>query len=85
MRLITDRSVDVANERRIRSLIKNRLLGKTIISILHRLETAVEYDRSFVLNEGRLAQFGTPEEVTQDSDLFSLLVNQISFDTLTVR
>lgn len=51
-------------------LIKQRLQGKTIVSVLHRLETALEYDRILVMEEGEVIHFGTPSEVMQDSDLF---------------
>lgn len=53
------------------SLISKRLQGKTLISVLHRLEAALEYDRILVLEQGHAIHFGTPEEVIRDSELFS--------------
>jgi ATP-binding cassette subfamily C (CFTR/MRP) protein 1 len=53
-------------------LVKTRLQGKTVISILHRLETALDYDRILVLNDGKIVHFGTPAEVVQESELFSM-------------
>lgn len=53
------------------SLIAKRLHGKTVISVLHRLEAALEYDRILVLERGQVIAFGTPEEVVRDSELFS--------------
>lgn len=67
------KSVDVATERKIMALIADKLKGKTIISILHRLETALEYDRIVVLEDGKVAHFGTPDEVLRDSQLFSTM------------
>ncbi|KAI1152199.1 putative ATP-binding cassette transporter [Nemania diffusa] len=66
-------SIDVATERKIMALIGEKLQGKTIISVLHRLETALQYDRIVVLENGRVAHFGTPAEVLKDSELFSTM------------
>lgn len=55
------------------ALIGEKLQGKTIISVLHRLETALQYDRIVVLENGRVAHFGTPAEVLKDSELFSTM------------
>ena len=53
------------------TLISNRLQGKTIISVLHRLEEALEYDRILVLEKGKVAHFDTPEEIVRTSELLS--------------
>lgn len=53
------------------AVIADKLQGKTIISVLHRLEVALEYDRVLVLENSRLVHFGTPTEVLRDSELFS--------------
>jgi ABC-type multidrug transport system fused ATPase/permease subunit len=63
-------SIDVATEKKIMALIAEKLQGKTIISVLHRLEVALEYDRIIVLENGRVSHFGTPMEVLRDSELF---------------
>jgi ATP-binding cassette, subfamily C (CFTR/MRP), member 1 len=47
------------------------LKEKTVISVLHRLETAVKYDKILVLEEGKVLDFGTPEEVIPRCELFS--------------
>ena len=52
-------------------LMGENLRGKTIISVLHRLEAALEHDRILVLEKGRVAHFGTPAEVIEASELFS--------------
>jgi len=64
-------SIDVATEKKIMALIERKLRGKTIISVLHRLEVALEYDRILVLENSKIAHLGTPTEVLRDSELFS--------------
>ncbi|TGJ80985.1 hypothetical protein E0Z10_g7773 [Xylaria hypoxylon] len=66
-------SIDVATEQKIMALITRTLQGKTVISVLHRLETALEYDRIVVLENGRVTHFGTPTKVLRDSELFSTM------------
>ncbi|KAI0205035.1 putative ATP-binding cassette transporter [Astrocystis sublimbata] len=67
-------SIDVATEKMIMKLVGNRLQGKTVISVLHRLETAMEFDRIVVLENGRVAHFGSPADVLRQSELFSTIV-----------
>ena len=47
------------------------LKEKTVVSVLHRLETAVKYDKILVLDEGKVLDFGRPEEVIRRCELFS--------------
>ncbi|KAF2973471.1 hypothetical protein GQX73_g11 [Xylaria multiplex] len=65
--------IDMTTEKKIMALIRRKLQCKTVISVLHRLETALEYDRIVVLENGGVAHFGTPAEVLRDSELFSTI------------
>ncbi|QGA20124.1 hypothetical protein EYB26_007825 [Talaromyces marneffei] len=69
-------SIDVETETKIMRLIRERLKEKTVLSILHRLETALEYDRVLVMDQGRVIHSGTPGEVVLEADLFSALRGQ---------
>lgn len=50
--------------------MKEKLVNHTIISILHRLETALQFDRVLILEDGEVQSLGTPAEIVQESDLF---------------
>ncbi|KAK1757795.1 P-loop containing nucleoside triphosphate hydrolase protein [Echria macrotheca] len=63
-------SLDVATERKIMDLLAEKFRGRTLISVLHRLETALEYDRVLVLEEGRIVSFDTPDDTLKSVDLF---------------
>jgi ABC-type multidrug transport system fused ATPase/permease subunit len=63
--------VDVETEKRIMDIISEKLAGKTVVSVLHRLETALQYDKILVMDKGQVAYFGTPAEVATKSELFS--------------
>lgn len=45
----------------------------TLLSVLHRLEAALTYDRVVVLEGGRVAHVVTPSESTVSSAIFAFL------------
>lgn len=51
-------------------LMTEKLKGRTIISVLHRLESALEYDRMLVLDGGQLVSFENPGETVGKVELF---------------
>ncbi len=64
-------SVDESTERKVHTLIVTMLKEKPVFSVLHRLETAVKYDKILVLDEGQVLDYGTPGAVIQRCELFS--------------
>lgn len=52
-------------------LLRTRLGGRTLIAINHRLESVLDYDRILVLDNGMVADFGTPAELLLRCDLFA--------------
>jgi ATP-binding cassette, subfamily C (CFTR/MRP), member 1 len=66
-------SIDHDIELEVESLLAERLTGTTVISVLHRLETATQYDKIVVLEEGKILSMGTPADVIDQCDLFTSL------------
>jgi hypothetical protein len=64
-------AVSMKRPRKIHNLTVEMLRGKSVVSVLHRLETAVKYDKILVLDEGRVLDLGTPQEVISGCELFS--------------
>jgi ABC-type multidrug transport system fused ATPase/permease subunit len=56
-------SVDVATEARMIEVMRRRLIDCTVIAIAHRLHTIRQFDRIVVLDQGRMVECGTPEEL----------------------
>lgn len=44
----------------LQQTIRNRLKDKTVITIAHRLDTIIDYDRVFVLDQGSIIEMNKP-------------------------
>ncbi len=68
-------SVDIETDALVQATIRKVFKGKTIISIAHRLQTIIDFDKVLVLNEGQVAEFDHPHVLLQNSDgVFTSLV-----------
>ena len=47
------------------------LAGKTVLVIAHRMRTIANADKVVVLQDGKVAEMGTPAELKQKGGLFS--------------
>ena len=51
--------------------------GVTVITIAHRLETLLDYDKVLVLDKGHVAEFGPPDDLANaEGGIFAGLLNQ---------
>ena len=61
---------DPENETKLQESIANLTKGKTLLVIAHRLSTIKNADRIVVLNNGRIEDMGTQEELMERSALY---------------
>ena len=62
---------DPENETKLQASIANLTRGKTLLVIAHRLSTIKNADRIVVLNDGRIEDMGTQEELMERSPLYN--------------
>jgi len=54
-------AIDLETDDLIQKTIRTEFEGCTIITIAHRLNTILDYDRVLVLSEGRVAELDSPK------------------------
>ncbi|CAG8000629.1 unnamed protein product [Penicillium salamii] len=54
------RSVDSETETLMQSVIREQFNGRTIIAIVHKLHTILDFDKIAVMENGRIVEYGSP-------------------------
>ena len=60
-------AIDFETDELIQKTIRKEFADCTILTIAHRINTIIDYDRIIVLSEGRLAEFNSPDQLLSDS------------------
>lgn len=68
-------SVDTDNESYIQEAISELVKGKTLLVIAHRLNTIQNADQILVIDNGRIVQQGTHEELLEQAGIYQDFVN----------
>lgn len=72
-----DHDTDVLIQKSLRTCFKDA----TVITIAHRLETIMEYDRVLVMADGEILEMGKPKELAkQSTSLFADMANAAGID-----
>jgi ABC-type multidrug transport system fused ATPase/permease subunit len=69
-------SVDVLSDQLIQKVLLEDFKDTTLISIAHRLETIVGFDKILVMDHGKAAEYDTPQKLL--SNPFSLFTDLCS-------
>jgi len=69
-------SLDSESEEKVQNAIINLTKNKTTLVIAHRLSTIIRADKIFVLNHGKIADFGTHNELLKKSMIYKNLYSK---------
>lgn len=59
-------NVDFSTDRRIQETIRSKFQDCTVITIAHRLNTIIDYDKVLVMDKGTVVEFDKPNVLLQD-------------------
>ncbi|XP_071153584.1 multidrug resistance-associated protein 1-like [Mytilus edulis] len=59
-------AVDMETDELIQQTIRTQFAECTVLSIAHRINTIMDYDRILVMDQGCIAQYGTPSSLLKD-------------------
>ena len=66
--------LDVENETKIQKALSTLIKNKTVIIIAHRMRTIANADKIVVLEDGKIAEQGLPDELIGRDGLFRRMV-----------
>jgi len=67
-------SIDYKTDEVIQNTIRDRFKESTVLTIAHRINTIMDYDRVMVMDNGVIAEFDTPQNLMEKKGLFYKLV-----------
>ncbi|MBE6505000.1 MAG: ABC transporter ATP-binding protein [Methanobrevibacter millerae] len=67
--------LDVENESKIQKALSQLIKNKTVIIIAHRMRTIANADKIVVLDDGKISEQGSPDELLANDGLFKKMVD----------
>ncbi|XP_022103515.1 ATP-binding cassette sub-family C member 9-like [Acanthaster planci] len=70
-------SIDLETDKILQNVVATAFADRTVITIAHRIATIMDSDSILVLDDGRVAEYGSPSELLADENgLFASLVKE---------
>ncbi|XP_006157433.1 canalicular multispecific organic anion transporter 1 [Tupaia chinensis] len=76
-------AVDLETDQLIQTTIRSEFSQCTVITIAHRLHTIMDSDRVMVLDNGRIIEYGSPDELLANAGPFYLMAKEAGIENVT--
>ena len=67
-------NVDFKTDNLMQEVIRHKFKDSTVLTIAHRLNTIMDYDKVLILDGGRMVEFDKPDILIQNGGIFAELV-----------
>lgn len=64
----TEHSLDRVTESFVSELVRTEFRDWTVVTVAHRLETILDFDKVLVLQDGQIVEFDAPRNLLADSE-----------------
>ena len=72
-------SIDLKTDQLIQEMIKTEFKDATVITIAHRLNTIIDYDKILVLDKGKIQEYDRPSTLVKNENSFlGKLIRKVS-------
>ncbi|MFI5265255.1 MAG: ABC transporter ATP-binding protein, partial [Candidatus Levyibacteriota bacterium] len=68
-------SLDAKSEKEVQDALDNLMKNRLVIIIAHRFSTIQNVDKILVLDNGKIANYGTPKELSKEKGVYSELLH----------
>ncbi|KAM5272344.1 ATP-binding cassette sub-family C member 2 [Ctenodactylus gundi] len=75
-------AVDLETDHLIQTTIRNEFSHCTVLTIAHRLHTIMDSDKIMVLDNGKIIEYGSPEELLEKSGPFYLMAKEAGIENV---
>lgn len=75
-------AVDLETDNLIQTTIQNEFAHCTVITIAHRLHTIMDSDKVMVLDNGKIVEYGSPEELLQTPGPFYFMAKEAGIENV---
>lgn len=76
-------SVDPETDALMQRLIRTAFAGCTVIAVVHRLHTILDFHKVVVIENGRVVECGAPKDLLAENGLFSQLYGRSTTTSTT--
>eukprot|EP00957_Ditylum_brightwellii_P116617 8895730-Ditylum_brightwellii.AAC.1 len=75
-------AVDGSTDEFVQKMLRSQFRDTTLLTIAHRLNTVIDYDTVLVIEDGKVAELGSPKSLLENKDgKFTAMVNATGLES----